>query len=189
MSFDFTQHIRALCADMVARVPEFSHIDMSRVAVGFSQARKATPHGVFATLTPLRFTAGQSHTIRRGQRWAIPSLTDASGVEMLYILSFCLPRFLNLKFRQKLTTTAHELWHIGPRFDGDLRRFNGRCYAHGASRETFNAEADRLVDSYMATDPDPSIYAFLQKDFRTLHAQHDRIVGAKFRPPKLVRLP
>ena len=39
---------------MIARLEELAHIDMSRVAVAVCQARKAVPHGMFASLTPVR---------------------------------------------------------------------------------------------------------------------------------------
>src|SRR4051812_30789681 len=96
--FDFTHHIRRVCDDMVARLDELSHIDMSRVAICFCQARKSAPHGMFASLTPLRFAGGAATAIRRGRKVAIQRVCDRSGREMLYILSFYLPRFQNLEF-------------------------------------------------------------------------------------------
>ena len=39
---------------------------------------------------------------------------------MLYLLSFYLPRFLKLPWREKLATVIHELWHVNPQFNGDL---------------------------------------------------------------------
>lgn len=126
--FDFTLHMRRLCDDVVARLDQLGHIEMSRVAISFSQTRKATHHGMFASLTPMRFAGGRPHRIRWGQKWAVQRLHGPDGGEMLYILNFYLPRFLNLQFREKLTTVIHELWHIGPKFDGDVRRYGGRCF-------------------------------------------------------------
>ena len=94
---------------------------MRRVAVSFSQARSGTRAGMYATLTPLRFPGGRIHTVRRGRKWGMQKVKDHNGEEMLYILNFYLPRFLDLPFREKLDTVVHELWHIGPKFDGDLR--------------------------------------------------------------------
>ena len=64
---------------------------------------------------------------------------------MLYILNFYLPRFLDLPFREKLTTMLHELWHIGPKFDGDVRRLGGRCFAHGSSQKQYDAHVEALL--------------------------------------------
>lgn len=186
--FHFTEHIRQVCHDMTRRVPELGHVDMRHVAVSFTQTRSAVLHGIYATLTPMRFADGQLHTLRRGKQWGLQRLYDPSGREMLYILRFYLPRFLDLPFRQKLLTTIHELWHIGPRFDGDLRRFAGRCYAHSASKESFDAQAGTLVDRYLAAEPPEDIYGFLRESFRELTARHGRVFGTKIRAPKLIRL-
>src|SRR5262245_52206575 len=91
-SFDFTFHIRRVCADIISRLPELGHIELGRVAVSVCQTRKAVPHGIFASLTPLRFAGGSSTTIRRGRQMSVERVLDKSGREMLYILSFYLPR-------------------------------------------------------------------------------------------------
>ena len=126
--------MRRLCDDMVARLDPLRHVDMSRVAVSFAQTRRGGSQGMFASLMPLRFAEGRMHTFRRKRRWGMQRLYDPDGREMLYILNFYLPRFLDLPFREKLATTLHELWHIGPKFDGDIRRLGGRCSAHGRRR-------------------------------------------------------
>ncbi len=129
---DFTARMRAICVDMTQRLDELAHIDMNRVAVCFCQARKRVRHGIFASLTPLRFQGGQTTTVRRGRTMAIQRMLDREGREMLYLLSFYVPRFLDLDLREKLITIVHELWHISPHFNGDIRRHEGRCYAHRA---------------------------------------------------------
>jgi hypothetical protein len=161
---------------------------MRQVAVGFSQTRSASLYGVYATLAPMRFAGGGLVTMRRGRRYGIRRLYDASGAEMLYILSFYLPRFLDLSFRQKLTTTAHELWHIGPQFDGDVRRYEGRCYAHSGSKRRFDELAGSLAERYLASNPPAEMHAFLREDYRTLVTRHGRVFGLKIAPPKLVPL-
>jgi hypothetical protein len=178
--------MRRLCDDVCTRVPALAHVDMTRVAVSFSQARKATTHGMYASLTPLRFTGGRTHTIRRGRKWGVQRVYTPDGVELLYILTFYLPRFLNLPLPEKLSTVMHELWHIGPRFDGDLRRFGGRCFAHGSSQKQFDAQVDGLVEQWRDRCPPEEVFAFLRNDFRELVARHGRVVGHRIRTPKLV---
>ncbi len=170
---------------MASRLDEFSHVDMSRVAVSFRQTRRRMAHGLYASLTPLRFAGGQTSSIRRGRKVSIQRV-EIDGREMLYMLNFYLPRFLDLSFREKLTTIAHELLHISPRFDGDLRRFSGRCYAHSHSREQFDAHAEQLAQRWLAGGPEESVYAFLQLDFLRLHALHGRIYGRRIAAPKLL---
>lgn len=186
--FDFTLHVRRLCQDMVARTDWLQHIDIARLAVSFSQARKATNHGMYASLTPMRFAGGRMQAIRRGQKWGVQRLCAADGREMLYILNFYLPRFLDLKFREKLDTVMHELWHIGPRFDGDVRRFGGRCFAHGSSQQRYDGHVERLIDAWLASGPPESLYEFLRYDFQQLLARHGRVYGRKIPTPKLIRV-
>lgn len=185
--FDFTLHIGRVCDDMIARLAELRHVDMSRVAVSFSQSRKRGPYGIFASMTPLRFPGGQTHTIRRGRKWAMQKV-HIDGREMLYLLNFYLPRFLDLPLHEKLTTVVHELWHIGPRFDGDLRRFGGRCYAHSGSKERYDMHVGRLANRWLELGPPEGLIEFLRPDFRGLTATHGRIFGRKVSPPKLIPL-
>lgn len=187
--FDFTGHMRRLCEDMTVRVSALRHVDMSRVAVSFSQARSPAQHGMFAALTPLRFAGGKCEAVRRGRRWAIQRVHSADGREMLYVLSFYLPRFLDLPFREKLTTVVHELWHISPHFNGDLRRFAGRCFAHGSSQKRYDAQVEQLVSRWLAAGPPESVYGFLRHDFRELRARHGRVFGTRVATPKLIPLP
>jgi predicted metallopeptidase len=184
--FDFTLHVRRLCEDMVGRVEQLGHIDMACVAVSFAQARNRTDSGMYASLTPLRFSGGQLHTMRRGQRWTLQRVYEG-GREMLYILNFYLPRFLDLPLDEKLTTVVHELWHIGPRCDGDLRRFGGRCYAHSGSQRKYDARVKQLAQRWLELGPPAALYDFLRLDFRALAARHGRVFGRKVRTPKLIR--
>jgi predicted metallopeptidase len=184
--FDFTLYLRRLCEDMSQRLAELRHIDISRVAISFVQTRKAVPHGIYATLVPLRFEGGKAETVRSGRRYRIQQLLDPSHREMLYLLNFYLPRFLNLAPAEKLSTVIHELWHISPRFDGDLRRFRGRCYAHSGSQKRYDAHADRLVRRWLALDPPAAVHAFLEHDFRGLVRRHGKVFGQRIRAPRII---
>ncbi|NLS91247.1 MAG: hypothetical protein GXX96_03565 [Planctomycetaceae bacterium] len=183
--FDFTERMRLLCHDMTRRVPELSHIDFHRVAVSFCQTRKSVKHGMYASLTPMRFPGGELSVVRGGRNWGIQRLQDNVGREMLYILSFYLPRFLDLEFREKLTTIVHELWHISPRFNGDVRRFRGRCYAHSGSQKSFDAVAERLADDWLSRKPPAELYDFLHHGYRKLSELHGAVYGTKIPAPKL----
>jgi predicted metallopeptidase len=178
--------MRRLCSDIVSRVPELHHIDLNRVAVSFAQTRKRVTHGLQASLTPLRFAGGRATETQRGREIAVQRLFDRSGREMLYILTFYLPRYLDLSFREKLETAVHELWHIGPRFDGDLRRHAGRCYAHSHSQAGYDSHVARLVDRWLASDPPDECYAFLRYRFDELQRRCGAVYGTRIPRPKLI---
>jgi hypothetical protein len=106
---------------------------------------------------------------------------------MLYLLSFYLPRFLQRSFEEKLSTVVHELWHVGPNFDGDLRRHSGRCWAHSHSQAGYDALMRELAAKWLALGPPTELFDFLRLDFRALRERHGHIMGQKIRTPKLIR--
>lgn len=185
--FDFTGAMRLLCADITARLPEFPHVDVERVAFNVCQTRRDVSHGMYASLTPLRFAGGAERKVVRGMSWGVQRLCDESGRDYLYLLSFYLPRFQNTSLEEKLTTVIHELWHIAPEFNGDVRRYAGRCYAHGPSKEDFDARMSQFAQAWLALNPPSHLYDFLSLSFAELVAEHGRVVGNRWRSPKLVR--
>lgn len=184
--FDFTRHMREACRDMVVRLPELRHIDIDRVALRVCQTRNRAHYGVHASLTPLRFAAGSRTTIRRGRTWTIRPICDEQGREMLYLLSFYLPRFCDQPLAEKVATIIHELWHIGPQFDGDLRRFPGRYFAHGRSEAAFHGQMRDWAADWLAQVPEARVFAFLGLDFRALCQQFGAVIGTRIPTPKLV---
>lgn len=187
--FDFTGQMRRLCCDMVARLPVLSHINLDHVLVVFSRSRKRTAYGLYASLTPMRFQNGALIEQRRGGRYTVQRLADDRGREILYLLTFYLPRFMDLGFRAKLVTVLHELWHISPHFNGDLRRHPGRCYAHTHSQQEYDVEMGKLADQWLEASPPEDLYSPLQGKFGDLAARYGRVHGTRIRRPKLVRLP
>ncbi|MBQ6616619.1 MAG: hypothetical protein IJH67_09640 [Thermoguttaceae bacterium] len=185
---NITDCFAAICRDMTLKVPALNHIDMNRVAVGFCQTRNNSKYGMYASLTPLRFPNGERTTIRRGRQVVIQKIQDATGADALYLLNFYLPRFYLNDFPERLRTITHELWHISPKFNGDIRRLPGRCYAHSGSQKNFDAVAAQLAQAWLATNPDPRLYSFLQCSFQTL-IQNFVITGQKYGRPKIITLP
>jgi hypothetical protein len=184
--FNFTDQMRRLIADMVQRLPELSHVDLYHVAISFAQARNRSSYGTYATLTPMRFDGGALSTNRDGRQYTVQRLYAPTGHEILYILTFYLPRFLDVDLNQKLVTILHELWHINPRFDGDIRRHEGRCYAHSRSQEHYDAGMQELANRWLAAAPPRGLYGFLELDFRQLREQYGRVYGTRIPHPKLL---
>lgn len=184
--FDFTHRMRALCVDMVGRLPELAHIELPRVGLSMARARNRSSYGYFASLTPLRFRDGAALTERRGRAYRMQRVTDRDGREMLYILTFYLPRFMDLDLREKLITVLHELWHISPHFNGDVRRHSGRCYAHTGSQANYDAAMGVLADRWLRLDPPADLYDFLHHGFDELSRRHHPIVGTRYPRPRLL---
>jgi hypothetical protein len=114
------------------------------------------------------------------------------GREMLYLLTFCLPRFLDQSFEEKLITVFHELYHVSPAFDGDLRRHPGRYAVHSHSKDDYDRAMAELVKGYLEDHPEPEHFAFLRFGYRELWRRHGGVVGTIVPRPKLLpvgRLP
>lgn len=187
LPFDFSAAMQTLCEEVVRYTPELSHVTMSQVAVGFAQARRRVLHGLQAKLTPLRFENGALVLQRGRQRWTVRRMFRGE-VEVLYLLTFYLPRFLDQTLEEKLITVFHELFHISPRFDGDIRRMEGRYHVHTHSQKEYDREMGVLAQRYLQAQPDEQVWGFLRFRFDELVARHGGVVGVKSPVPKLIPL-
>jgi hypothetical protein len=136
-------------------------------------------------VTPLRFRDGGLYTRHRGRLFQVQRyLVDDR--EQLYVVTFCLPRFLDLPFEEKLVTVFHELYHVGPRFDGDLRRHDGRYQYHTHSKKGYDEQMGRLVRDYLSGHPDPAVFAFLHLTHAQLRAEYGGVYAVRVPRPKMV---
>lgn len=187
-TLNLSAELERLVADIAGRVEEFSHIDPRRVLVCVSSTRNGGVHGTYAKIHPLRFEDGtRSKIIRRGVRkyaYEMPVISHR-GADMLYVVYFLVPRFLNLPYREKLITLFHELYHISPEFNGDIRRFPGKNYAHGSSTKRYNACMAKLVDAYLEKHEPTALTAFLEGDMAAIRERYKAIVARKMAAPQI----
>lgn len=164
-AIDLTARLASLGSDLCRRLTDLGHIEPQRVLFAIARSRADGTHGTYARIAPLRFAAGHPETTRRRGRFVetyrMPPLLH-SGREILYLIQVLFPRFLRLSPEQKLNTIIHELFHISERCDGDIRRFPGRNFAHGASRQGYNRRVSAMAAAYLAASPDPSTIDILQ---------------------------
>ena len=132
--FDFTGSMTLLVDDIVKTHPTFDHIILKNILIAISQSN-GRKNGVVAKLRPMRFEGGTKMKTLRGIEYVAPDV-NIKGNSILYIVYFHLPRFQNHGDQKaKLATVLHELYHISPQFNGDVRRFSGKNYAHSSSRK------------------------------------------------------
>lgn len=159
--------LRALAEDIRAKVSPLSHVDPSRIGFSLSLARSRSRSGTFAFIVPMRFEGGAT-VLQHGRRsYRMPEV-DLAGRKALYLVYLLAPRFFDLPHRRKLHTIIHELYHISPHFDGDLRRFPGRRWAHGSSREAYDAVVEGLTELYLAAHGRawPDVADFLRYSYK-----------------------
>ena len=171
---------------MAQRVSQLSHIDVARIGFSFSQTRSRSQYGTWASITPLRFEGGAETVVRRGRRMRIERIVGRTGVEYIYIFRAYLPRLWDLPFEEKLQTIVHELLHISPEFNGDIRRFGGRCYAHGANQKHFDACAAALGQRWRHLGAPETLLTPLRLSFGELCLKYRSIVGMKIGRPRIV---
>ncbi len=183
--FDYGLHLLRLCIDVVDRCNEFAHIDMKRILVGVTQARNNNVHGLQARVTPLRFPGGELTQKDEGITYHVQRYVFEE-TEFYYLMTFCLPRYANQDFDNKLITIFHELYHISPAFDGDLRRHEGQYEIHGESQREYDEQMAGLAREYLSSNPDPELLAFLRLNFAQLEERHASVVGVVVPRPQIV---
>ncbi|HEY3297989.1 MAG TPA: putative metallopeptidase [Armatimonadota bacterium] len=181
--FDFSEAMHGLIRHITAVRPEFAHVRPEELLVSYIVTRSPGVHGIYASCQPLRFKGGERTHQHRGRTYSMPEV-KMNGKEMLYILYFAMPRFMNLDFETKMTTVFHELYHVSPKFNGDIRRFRGKNYAHGHSRKVFNQKVWGMASEYLAMPESSETTAFLRMSFDDLAREYGKVVGTKIRPPK-----
>ncbi|MCA8914724.1 MAG: hypothetical protein KDB90_04865 [Planctomycetes bacterium] len=188
-AYNLTDDVSLLVHLLVKRVDQLAHIQPGRVIHGVSQARTRSRYGVYAQCHGLRFKHGQrEHKTRDGHAWQWP-IIKVRGQEVLYYITYFLPRFLDQPPRERLHTLLHELYHISPKFNGDLRRFAGRNEFHGNKHADFDGVVDRILERAMP-HVDVERFPFLVYTFDQLVERFGGVVGNKLKRfhPKKVRL-
>ncbi|HET6418588.1 MAG TPA: putative metallopeptidase [Geobacteraceae bacterium] len=185
---NLTGELEKLIGEIASQVRELNHVDPSRVLVCVASTRGGGVHGTYAKIHALRFPGGErTSAMRRGSKrvtCTMPTITHR-GMEMLYVVYFLVPRFLNLSHREKLITVFHELYHISPMFDGDIRRFPGKNHAHGSSRKKFDAVVAELVDEWLRSRVGAALPDFIREDMESIRAKYRVIVGRRLAAPRI----
>ena len=205
---NYTERISLLMEDIVRRVPTLSFIDMSKVLV-FARAGRTQAEGAYATCHCVCLPTSEpgyyfwrdraTGKLTRRSEWFVtrsPAVT-ISNTPVDYMISFALPRFcdqlLSRSRKQvhyigepnwigKLDTIVHELYHIDPEHPGIRRmeRADGTYSANCHGQRFFENVVD-MVNQYLASKPDPSMYEFLSWDMAEMTARFGGVVGTTFR--------
>lgn len=182
MPFSYTDALKSVLELIVAEVELFSHVRLEEVAVSYAQARSRSMWGIYAKLVPLRFEGGKLEGVQDGFRWEVDPFTF-QGRDVLYVLYVYLPRFHQQSFPNKLLTLFHELYHVHPEMNGDLRRFPGPNAFHGTSREWYDDQLRPEVDRFLERHGSDPVLDFLREDLERLSERHQGISGLQIRQP------
>ena len=173
----------ALIKDIVETHPSFNHIVLNKILVAISPSN-GSRNGIVAKLRPMRFEGGSRTRVFQGFQYKAPEINFGKN-SILYIVYFHLPRFLNHgNFENRLATVLHELYHISPSFNGDVRRFSGRNYAHGSSRKKYDESINIYTNEYLNKTLHPELSAFLRYKYTELKRRYGAIHGDMIRIPR-----
>jgi hypothetical protein len=178
----YLSSVEALIADIAGVVEELAYIEPDQIAVNFKRSRDSVSEEVLAETTGLSDSNFASIQNREGriEKFLASKCMLKDGIPVKYSIDLYVPAFFNLNFKEKLLTIFHELYHIHPKFDGELRIFKGKGYKHGSSMERYDKYMEYLVDKY--TDRDPPAAEFLKNE-------HEKIspMLASYKIPRTVK--
>lgn len=204
---NYTERIALLMQDIVARTPRLSFINLKEVIV-FARFGRSDAEGAFATCHCLTLPESEpgyffwkdreTGQLTRRSPWFVTKSPQVrlGSTRVKYLISFVLPRFTDQTlvgsrkadlygqvqpWIAKLDTIVHELYHIDPA-QGGIRAVENadgsRSYrSHGPM---FYEDVAEMVQAYLATQPDPALYDFLQHDFAGLNRAFGGVVGTTF---------
>jgi len=162
----FKELLKVICAFL----PEFSNIDVNRVALSLSTSRSKRATGVLASITPLRYKGGNYY--RKGSRdgrsgvycYENKHLKEKSP-NALYLLSVLVPKFFYMSAEERLDTLVHELYHIHPSFRGDLRSFPRPHVYHGPTPKQFQLKIESMCRELCAALPEIMQHQLLRNGY------------------------
>ena len=184
---NLSEALTAVIAQIVRSSPSLRHIDTGRVLVCIGSNKRGGRGGIFGKLVPLKFENGSGILRYRGSVYALPEIVYGSK-RFLYLVYFYMPRFFDLSWSEKLRVIFHELYHISPHFDGDIRRMGKVKTAHGHSRKRFDSLYKDELDRFLRDFPAGRHRDFLQMDSQCLFNRYEQVTGIRMRNPRPVAI-
>jgi predicted metallopeptidase len=181
LEVDLSEVLLYLIHAISSTTPEFSHIDVRCLTVCIASGREGSG-GLCGKLVPLRFQDGHEQVRHEGRIYAMPRILR-DGIPQLYLIYFYLPRFFNRDARDKLRIIFHELYHISPLYNGDIRRMGKHKAAHGHSRAAFDSNFQAASDRFYAQIENSPYMNFLMLDSAGIARNFSRVRAARMRVP------
>lgn len=182
---NLSQVLTAVISEIVRSSASLAHIDVERLLVCIGSNKSRRRGGLYGKLIPLRFKNGSEFQKYRGRLYTIPRITH-NGTFCLYIIYFYMPRFFDLPWEEKLRVIFHELYHISPRFDGDIRRMGAVKTAHGHSKKHFDSLYDAELRAYIDSVQNSPQSETLGMDSSRLYRRYRRVTGIRMKNPRPV---
>jgi hypothetical protein len=182
---DLSESLTVIIENIVHFSPTFKHIDVNRIIVCIGSNKTGGRGGIYGKLVPLKFADGSNYLKYRGTCYAIPEISK-NGTTCLYIIYFYMPKFFDLPWDEKLRVIFHELFHISPHFNGDIRKMGNVKTAHGHSRKGFESLYKDELNNYLLYIQTSPHMGFLKMDTKSLFSRFKRVNGIRMKNPSPV---
>jgi len=186
-SINLTDILTQIIHDMVRSTDEFKLFDLNKILICCASNRKDFKGATYGKLLPLRFKDGSEIIKHNGKFYTIPKL-KINNIEILYIIYLYIPKFFNLSVKDKINVMFHELYHISPEFNGDIRRMGNFKSAHGHSRKAFEEKYIYYADSFYKTINNTSYNNFLKMNSEDIKNRYKTVKYRRLKNIKPVLL-
>ncbi|MFH0974762.1 MAG: putative metallopeptidase [Spirochaetota bacterium] len=181
---NITDILTDIIKEITIRSESFSHIDAKKITVCLGSNRNNCRGAIYGKLVPLKFKDGSDKLQFRGRYYKIPEIMN-EGIAQLYAVYFYLPKFFNLSAEEKLRVIFHELYHISPEFNGDIRRMGSVKKAHGSSRKKFDLKFEKEVKLFFKFISNTAYLDLLTMDSKSLQKNY-LVYARRMKIPKPV---
>lgn len=184
---NLTNIMTLILHEAIQKTDCFNKFDINRILVAGSKNKKESKRGTYSKVVPLRFKNGKSVIRYEGHNYCIPKI-KVSGTEILYIIYFYMPSFFNLNAEEKIKVLFHELYHISPDFNGDIRRIGSVKYAHGHSGKKFEENYLSHAEKFFSYIKKTRYFDFLTMNFADFNRHFSKIKINRVKKPKPIKL-
>ena len=185
-TIDITEVLTHIIYEIIKHTKIFHNININKLLVCISSNRNSgRGGGIFGKLVPMRFEEGSAIKKFKGRYYSMPEIVH-NKEKILYLIYFYMPRFFDLEPMEKLNVIFHELFHISPDFNGDIRRVSKHKAAHGHCKKHFDSQYSQELESFYEYIKETSYMKFLALDSKKIHETFGKVTGRRLKVPKPV---
>lgn len=173
-SINLTDTLSLITHEMIIRTPEFRGYDINRMLICCASNRSDSRGGIYGKLVPLKFEGGSDIINFHGRTYTIPKIIH-NNIEIRYLIYYYHPKFFDISAREKVNVMFHELYHISPDFNGDIRRMGKFKKTHGHSKKSFEEKYLDYAEEFYSYVKETPYHAFLEMSSRDLQNSFKKI--------------
>ena len=182
-NINITDVLTTLIKHIIQETNIFKHLEIKRILICIASNRGKARGGTYGKLVPLKFKDGSDILHYKSRIYAMPKIIN-NGIPLLYLVYFYSPKFIDITPFEKLRVIFHELYHISPEFNGDIRRVSKVKVFHGYSTKSFNAQFENDLHMFYKYISNTIFMKFLQMDSKLLQKNFQKIFSRRMKLPK-----